>query len=127
MDNEIFEARGSFDVHVYIEHDAIDNETGALDLNKIYLFAKPSLDVRLLDVTATISTIGTGRFVGTLTAHMGPMNKGQCNTYRGVSCDRAPLNMVAGAGEKLEASVTVVYVAAIAVKVVPVESYPQSK
>ena len=56
MNEKTFKADISFEAGVYIECDAIDQQTGALDLRKIYLHATPSSEVRELHVTATISS-----------------------------------------------------------------------
>ncbi|MFN6251237.1 MAG: hypothetical protein ACK53U_07240 [Alphaproteobacteria bacterium] len=41
MNEKTFKADISFEAGVYIERDAIDQQTGALDLRKIYLHATP--------------------------------------------------------------------------------------
>jgi hypothetical protein len=106
---------------------AIDQQTGALDLRKIYLHATPSSEVRELHVTATISTKEGGRFVGILTAHMGPVKNGQKRVYAGVSCDAVPLKIVADPEAKLSARVMVTYLATTEEFAAPVQPYPPPK
>lgn len=124
MNEKTFKADISFEAGVYIERDAIDQQTGALDLRKIHLHAMPSSDVRELHVTATISTKEGGRFVGTLTAHMGPAKAYQQIDFPGSACDASPSKMFADIGEELAARVMVIYLATTKLEDVPVKSYP---
>ncbi len=127
INEKTFKADISFEAGVYIERDAIDQQTGALDLRKIYLHATPSSEVRELHVTATISTKEGGRFVGILTAHMGPVKNGQKRVYAGVSCDAVPLKMIADPEAKLSARVMVTYLATTEEFAAPVQLYPPPK
>jgi hypothetical protein len=68
----------TFETGVYQEAGAVGAD-GKLDLSKIYLHGLLSEDVEQLHVSATLFTEHQGdkHFVGTLTAHMGPVKKGQ--------------------------------------------------
>ncbi len=118
----------SFEIGVYKEDDAIDPQTGAINLTKIHVYGKPSADVLDLRVTATLSSVrqGVSHYVGMLTARMGAVKAGQKVDYAGSACECAPSNMIVQAGDQLTADVIALYTDGTQVVSGLVEGYPPS-